>query len=367
LTRLVLKGLGRRFGSVDAVKDVNLELKSGEFVSLLGPSGSCKSTTLNLLAGLLDADEGEIRIEDRIVNDVSPDKRDIAMVFQNYALYPHMTVFENIAFPLKARQRRGARADIEPKVTGVAEILGIAQLLHRYPRELSGGQQQRVALGRAMVRDPKVFLLDEPLSNLDARLRIRMRRDLKALHDRIRATIIYVTHDQAEAMSMSTRIAVFDKGRLQQFATPFEVYNRPANTFVANFVGEREILLIEARAAVDGTTLTIATEAETLRVEGAANGMARLDGRRVLFGARSEAVRLAGPDEPAGIPAVVGQVEPSGPDLVVFATTPGGIDFACRVEAGTRVARGDPVRLALLPERLLAFDPASGAAIALHD
>ena len=187
-------------------------------MSLLGPSGSGKSTTLNILAGLIEADEGDIWIGGRLVNGLSPDRRDIAMVFQSYALYPHMTVFENIAFPLRARRRRQREAEIEANVTRVAEVLGVADLLSRYPKELSGGQQQRVALGRAMVRDPKVFLLDEPLSNLDARLRMRMRHDLKALHRRIGSTIVYVTHDQAEAMSMSSRIAVFNEGALQQFA-----------------------------------------------------------------------------------------------------------------------------------------------------
>ncbi len=359
------ENVSKHFGNVVALADLDLHVESGEFVSLLGPSGSGKSTTLNLLAGLLDADEGAIRIGERVVNHVSPDKRDIAMVFQSYALYPHMTVFENIAFPLKARRSRVPKKEIEERVTAVGEILGVEALLHRYPKELSGGQQQRVALGRAMVRDPKVFLLDEPLSNLDARLRIRMRRDLKALHDRIASTIIYVTHDQAEALSMSTRIAVFDRGRLQQFGTPFEIYNRPANTFVANFVGEREIVFFEATARVDGDSLAIETEAETLPVAGKLPGAQRLTGHRATFGLRAESLRLA--DETEGtIPAVVSEVEPAGPDIIVFATTAGGLDLSCRVDGGTAIARGSPVRLAIVPDRLLAFDRETGAAIAVH-
>ena len=358
--------VSKHFGNVVALEGLDLHVESGEFVSLLGPSGSGKSTTLNLLAGLLDADEGAIRIDERVVNDVSPDKRDIAMVFQSYALYPHMTVFENIAFPLRARRSRVPKREIEERVTAVGEILGVGALLHRYPKELSGGQQQRVALGRAMVRDPKVFLLDEPLSNLDARLRIRMRRDLKALHDRIASTIIYVTHDQAEALSMSTRIAVFDRGRLQQFGTPFEIYNRPANTFVANFVGEREIVFFEAVARVEGDRLAIDTGAETLRVHGGPPGFARLDGRSATFGLRAESLRLSDEGD-ATFPAVVSEVEPAGPDLIVFATTRGGLDVSCRVDGGTRITRGSPVHLAIVPDRLLAFDRESGTAVAMHD
>ena len=220
----------KRFGKVVALDDLNLEIREGEFVSLLGPSGSGKTTTLNLLAGLLPIGEGRIAIDGKVVNDLTPDKRDIAMVFQNYALYPHMTVFENIVFPLKARGRRVPADEAEARVRRIAAMLGVEDMLARYPKELSGGQQQRVALGRAMVRDPKVFLLDEPLSNLDARLRIRMRQDIKALHARIGSTIVYVTHDQAEAMSMSSRIAVFARGRLQQYASPADIYKNLNST-----------------------------------------------------------------------------------------------------------------------------------------
>lgn len=355
------------FGEVEALGGLNLDIGEGEFVSLLGPSGSGKSTTLNLLAGLIDADEGEIKIGERVVNDVSPDRRDIAMVFQSYALYPHMTVFENIAFPLKARGRRFPAAEIEPKVEQVAGILGVEGLLHRYPKELSGGQQQRVALGRAMVRDPKVFLLDEPLSNLDARLRIRMRHDLKALHDRIGSTIVYVTHDQAEAMSMSTRIAVFNHGRLQQFASPEEVYNRPANIFVANFVGEREIVLVEGMAAFAEQKLTLQTAEGGIVVDDAPSSFARLDGRHVVMGARAEALRPLNPGDQKGMAATVAQVELAGPDVMVYAQVGDGVEFCCRAEAGTRLARGEAIRLGFVPERLQFFDPTSQQAIRPDD
>ena len=222
-----------------------------------------------------------------------------------------------------------------------------------------------MALGRAMVRDPKVFLLDEPLSNLDARLRIRMRRDLKALHERIGSTIVYVTHDQAEAMSMSSRIAVFDKGRLQQFGTPQEIYHRPANLFVANFVGEREVLFLEADAELEDNRLLIRTNGGLLTVEDVPPSFGAVDGRRAVLGIRPEAVRLVAAGSAGAMPAMVSEVEPSGPDLVVFATVEAGIDLSCRVDGGMDVARGERVALALVPERLLAFDPATGAALPL--
>ncbi len=351
------------FGDVAALSELDLAIEEGEFVSLLGPSGSGKSTTLNLLAGLIRADGGEIRIGDRVVNDVSPDRRDIAMVFQSYALYPHLTVFENIAFPLRARGRRVARQEIEERVTRVADMLGVGELLHRYPKELSGGQQQRVALGRAMVRDPRVFLLDEPLSNLDARLRIRMRHDLKSLHDRLGSTIVYVTHDQAEAMSMSTRIAVFNKGRLQQFATPREIYERPANVFVANFVGEREIVLLDGRARVEGQRLIVQTDRDEIAIEGMGERFAQLDGRRIQLGARAEAVRPLDPGAGIGEPALVSQVELSGPDIILYAVTPRGTEFCCRADAGAHFEKGTPVRLGFIVERLHVFDPDSGRAL----
>jgi ABC-type sugar transport system ATPase subunit len=364
MTSVRFRSVSKRFGALTALDNLDLEIEAGEFVSLLGPSGSGKSTTLNLLAGLQEADEGEIWVGDKLVNGLSPDKRDIAMVFQSYALYPHMTVFENIAFPLRARKPRVAEAEIEKRVVSAAEMLGLGELLARYPKELSGGQQQRVALGRAMVRDPKVFLLDEPLSNLDARLRMRMRHDLKSLHQRIRSTVVYVTHDQAEAMSMSSRVAVFNKGRLQQYASPHEIYHNPANTFVANFVGDREISFIDGQIERVSKGLRFVSGELALSLPPGAGGFERLSGREVRLGFRMESMRLAERADAGTVDATVTQIEPAGPDLVVFATVPGGIELCCRSEPGTRVALGDSVGLVLVPEHLHVFDLATGKSLA---
>ncbi len=246
MARVKLVEVVKRFGDVVAVDHVNLDIMDGEFFALLGPSGSGKTTTLRLIAGLEVPDEGEIYIDDRLVNHVHPKDRDVAMVFQNYALYPHMKVFDNIAFPLIARRSELglSKEEIRERVIKIAKLLGIENLLNRYPSQLSGGQQQRVALARALVRRPKVWLLDEPLSNLDAKLRLMMRVELKKLQKTLGITAIYVTHDQVEAMSMADRIAVMDKGRVQQIGTPNELYYRPANTFVATFIGSPPMNLI---------------------------------------------------------------------------------------------------------------------------
>ncbi|MBN9497713.1 MAG: ABC transporter ATP-binding protein [Alphaproteobacteria bacterium] len=350
----------KAFGPVAALAGLDLEIRSGEFVSLLGPSGSGKSTTLNLLAGLLDADSGDIAIGGTRVNDLSPDKRDIAMVFQNYALYPHMTVFENLAFPLRARGRAFNEGQIKTKVEAAAESLGVAALLARYPKELSGGQQQRIALGRAMVRDPKVFLLDEPLSNLDARLRIRMRRDIKALHDRIKSTIVYVTHDQAEALTMSTRIAVFDQGHLQQYGTPNQIYHRPANMFVANFVGEREINFVNGAIAANGGKASFVADGLTLPLAEEKRWRNLRAGKSVL-GIRTEAIKAVRGD--TGTPAIVEQVELVGPELVVYAAV-GTAQLSCRADLNADLKPGDKVRLVFDPAHFHFFEPDGGASLA---
>jgi len=349
------KGVGKRFGAVEALVDLNLDIASGEFVSLLGPSGSGKSTSLNLLAGLLPIDTGDIFIGDKRVNDLPPDRRDLAMVFQNYALYPHMTVFENLAFPLQARGRKFTQPEIERKVEQVAGTLGVTDLLARYPKELSGGQQQRIALGRAMVRDPKVFLLDEPLSNLDARLRIRMRKDIKALHDAIQSTIVYVTHDQSEAMTMSSRIAVFDKGRLQQFGTPEEVYNRPGNLFVANFVGEREINQVAGTIEAHGSALRFVGNGLSIRLADATGYWRAMAGRTVTLAVRAEGIV---PLVDAGEVAVqVVQTELSGPDQIVYVRAGDGVELCCRADPAAHLHKGQSVQLRFMPERLHFFDP----------
>ncbi|CAH1693726.1 Osmoprotective compounds uptake ATP-binding protein GgtA [Hyphomicrobiales bacterium] len=361
-TSVQFRNVTKRFGSAEALSALDLKVEPGEFVSLLGPSGSGKSTTLGLLAGLIEADEGEILIGDRIVNDIGPEDRDIAMVFQNYALYPHMTVFENLAFPLRARGRRRPEQEIENRIGAVAHALGLPDLLHRYPRELSGGQQQRVALGRAMIREPRVFLLDEPLSNLDARLRIRMRHDIKALHAAIGSTIVYVTHDQAEALSMSSRIAVFDKGKLQQYAPPSEIYHRPANVFVANFVGERETLFLEGSIETS-PALCFLCRGEALPLGNGAADFGAVAGRPLKLGLRTEAVALVSSEAPGAFPVTVSQIELSGPDVIVYAITNAGIELCCRVPSSHPVTRGDHLHAALVPGALHLFHPETGTAV----
>jgi len=356
MSSVTFSGVSKHYGDAIALDRLDLAIDAGEFVALLGPSGSGKTTTLNLLAGLIEADEGEIRIGDRIVNDVTPDKRDIAMVFQNYALYPHMTVFENLEFPLQARDGRIAAAEVERRVGKVAGTLGLGELLHRYPKELSGGQQQRVALGRAMIRDPHVFLLDEPLSNLDARLRIRMRRDIKALHKAIGSTIVYVTHDQAEAMSLADRIAVFAGGKLQQFATPAELYGNPTNLFVAGFVGEREPAFLTGSFDLHDGRLRFASDDAALALPIAeARHLAHLVARRVVLCVRAEALRVER-DGP-GVPAIVSDVELYGAEAIVYARLEQGAELPCRAEASAGFKPGEGIRLTAIAARLTAFDP----------
>lgn len=244
-------GVGKSYGPVRAVSDINIAIEPGQFVTLLGPSGCGKSTTLNMIAGLEMPSEGRIMIGDRDVTTVKPADRDIAMVFQSYALYPHLTLYENIAFPMRARRRRTSEPEVDRKVKGAAKMLGLDTMLERYPREISGGQRQRVALGRAMVRTPTVYLLDEPLSNLDQQLRVQMRSELKDLHQRLGATMLYVTHDQSEAMTLSDLIVVMSAGRIEQVGTPRQLYDNPANLFVARFLGEPGMNILEGVS--DGT------------------------------------------------------------------------------------------------------------------
>ncbi len=353
------------YGKVKALDALDLHVEDGEFISLLGPSGSGKSTTLSLLAGLQDVSGGRVLIGDHDVTDLPPEARDLALVFQNYALYPHMTLFENIAFPLKARSPRPARAEIEQRVFETAETLGLASLLERYPKEISGGQQQRVALGRAMIRNPRVFLLDEPLSNLDARLRIRMRRDLKALHAKIKSTVVYVTHDQSEAMTLSDRIAVFNEGRLQQLGTPEDVYYRPANRFIANFVGDREANMFSA---------TVRGEGLQSRLEGA--GIA-LDLNRclppelprdVLAGVRAESVSICDPSA-TGVHAIgrVTDVELVGADLFVFVATETGTEICVRRDPRERNRPDQTVGLTLNAGDIHLFDPVTDRCVSFGD
>jgi ABC-type sugar transport system ATPase subunit len=356
-----LRGIAKRYGESVALAGLDLRIEPGEFVSLLGPSGSGKTTTLHILAGLLAPDAGRIMIGGRDVTAVSPDQRGIAMVFQNYALYPHMTVARNLAFPLRSSGRNLGAAEITRRVATVAETLGIGHLLERYPREISGGQQQRVALGRAMVRDPGVFLLDEPLSNLDARLRLRMRHDLKALHLRLRSTIVYVTHDQSEAMSLSDRIAIYRSGELQQYAAPIEIYRRPANLFVANFMGDREMNIFEGEIVAEGAHP--AFRAGALRLAFPEGGpWASFAGRKLALGVRPEGVLLGVRPDAVACQARLRLVEHAGAEQIFFAESEGA-QFCGKAAPDLPLRPGETVPLSLLAAELYLFDMASGRAL----
>ena len=299
MAEVTIRGLAKAYGAQTVIEGLSLDIPDGEFVVLVGPSGCGKSTLLRMIAGLESITSGTIRIGERMVNNLPPHLRDIAMVFQNYALYPHKTVGANMGFALKMR---GAdKATVHDKVARAAEVLGLTPYLDRYPRALSGGQRQRVAMGRAIVRDPKVFLFDEPLSNLDAKLRVQMRTEIRELHQRLSTTTVYVTHDQIEAMTMADRIVVMQKGRIEQVGTPLELYDRPANTFVASFIGSPSMNLLpgrveDGRVAVEGARLPIPAGTDVS------------EGRRVLYGVRPEALRPAA----EGLPATVAVVEPTG-------------------------------------------------------
>ena len=345
---VVFDKVRKMFGGVEAIPALDLAIADGEFVSLLGPSGCGKTTTLRMLAGLERPTSGRILIGDRVVNELPPGRRDIAMVFQSYALYPHMTVGENIAYPL--RKRGMPRAERPARVRAVAELLELGALLDRKPRQLSGGQQQRVALGRALVRDPQVFLLDEPLSNLDAKLRAHMRAELIELHQRIGKTMVYVTHDQLEAMTMSSRIAVMKAGVLQQFATPAEIYHRPANAFVAGFIGTPSMSLVDAELSIDAgrSAVRFGTVAVALpdgHLTAAAAGVSAL-----TIGVRPEDI-LIGEGAYTGTVRVV---EPAGHESIVIVEA-GGIALTVRV-AGDRLLRpGETVPLHFRTERMHVF------------
>src|SRR5690349_2843680 len=274
----------KRYGDVTAVSDLNLEIGDGEFMVLVGPSGCGKTTSLRMIAGLEEISDGELRIGDRVVNDVAPKDRDIAMVFQSYALYPHMSVRDNLAFGLKLR--KVPKADIEKRISEAAGILELSPLLDRKPKQLSGGQRQRVALGRAIVREPKVFLMDEPLSNLDAKLRVQTRAEIARLHQRLRTTFVYVTHDQVEAMTMGSRIAVMNFGILQQVGTPQQLYDSPANRFVAGFIGSPAMNFLEMKVDGSGDGAALSFDGLRLPVPPAARAAVTANGNEVVAGFR---------------------------------------------------------------------------------
>ncbi len=367
--RVTLAGLRKVYdGGQVAVHGVDLDVSPGEFVVLVGPSGCGKSTTLRMIAGLEAASAGRVAIGDVDVTGTPPAERDIAMVFQTYALYPHMTVRENMGFALRLRGRPAA--DVAARVAGAADTLGLTPLLDRRPRELSGGQRQRVAIGRAIVREPRVFLFDEPLSNLDAKLRVQMRREIAALHRRIGATTIYVTHDQVEAMTLGDRIVVMRAGRVEQVATPAALYASPATAFVAAFVGSPPMNLLRgtvdrragAFAVADADALAVALPPALL----ASPALAAAAGRELLLGVRPEHVRVAtaADDGASTLPMRVGLVEPLGHELLAHARR-GAAEVTARLAPGTPLpAPGGAVALALDPAALHVFDAATGAAIA---
>ncbi len=357
MAQVTLENVSKKFDQVVAVRDVNLTIQDKEFVVLVGPSGCGKSTTLRMVAGLEEITGGTIRIGDRVVNDVPPKDRDIAMVFQNYALYPHMSVYDNMAFGLKLR--KFPKQEIQQRVQEAAEILGIQELLQRKPRALSGGQRQRVAVGRAIVRKPQVFLFDEPLSNLDAKLRVAMRAELKKLHDRLQATVIYVTHDQVEAMTMGDRIVIMKDGVIQQVGAPLEVYAFPQNQFVAGFIGSPAMNFIPVTVGDKGGQIAFTHAGFGLPVPAAkAKALSAYKGKPVTMGIRPEDLHEATPQDSAAnqFEAQVEVVEPIGHEIYLDVQV-GPTEIIARVSPDTPVKVGQKIKLAANVETLHAFDP----------
>jgi multiple sugar transport system ATP-binding protein len=357
MANVTFEHVTKQFGHVTVVRDLSLEIGDREFLALLGPSGCGKSTTLNMLAGLEDVAEGRILIDGRVVNDVSPRDRDVAMVFQSYALYPHMSVYDNMAFPLKARTHPLTQGEIDQRVRGSAQKLQLGDLLSRLPRELSGGQRQRVALGRALVRQPKVFLMDEPLSNLDARLRLIMRAELKQLHEEIHATVIYVTHDQAEAMTLATRIAIMRDGALQQVASPEEAYSHPATMFVARFIGEREMNFLEGRPVLrEGRLVYEMADGIFHPLDGVPAGVSLLGQRgNVILGIRAEDVQISEAGGPGAVGALVDLLEPMGSHTFVHIRL-GAQRLVSKVGPDLRLRPHQQVGIRFEKSKILFFD-----------
>jgi multiple sugar transport system ATP-binding protein len=347
-----ISNVRKRYGSAEVIHGVSVDINDGEFVILVGPSGCGKSTLLRMVAGLEEISSGDVRIGGRVVNDKPPKDRDIAMVFQNYALYPHMTVYDNMGFSLRLKRRPAS--EIDTKVKRAAAILDLEKLLNRYPRQLSGGQRQRVAMGRAIVRDPQVFLFDEPLSNLDAKLRVQMRVEIKELHQRLKTTTIYVTHDQIEAMTMADKIVVMHDGVVEQIGAPLELYDRPKNLFVAGFIGSPAMNFIDGQVSVvngqpivkthDGIALPVSVPPAQLK-----------DGQRIVYGIRPEHITLGG----GGHAANVSVIEPTGSETQAFmklGTNPLVGVFRERFS----VHPGERLDIRLDPEKAHLFDKDTG-------
>ncbi|MFJ4429633.1 ABC transporter ATP-binding protein [Pseudomonas sp. NPDC089395] len=367
MATLELRNVNKTYGSglPDTLKDIQLSIRDGEFLILVGPSGCGKSTLMNCIAGLENITGGAILIDDQDVSGMSPKDRDIAMVFQSYALYPTMSVRENIEFGLKIRKM--PQAAIDEEVARVAKLLQIEHLLARKPAQLSGGQQQRVAMGRALARRPKLYLFDEPLSNLDAKLRVEMRTEMKLMHQRLKTTTVYVTHDQIEAMTLGDKVAVMKDGIIQQFGTPQQIYNDPANQFVASFIGSPPMNFIPVRLAKqDGRLLALLDSGQArceLPLGVAAEG---LEGREIILGIRPEQI-TQGSGEGNGLPGIRAEVqvtEPTGPDLLVFVTL-NQTKVCCRLAPDITCKVGDSLNLQFDPARVLLFDAASGERLGL--
>ncbi len=348
MAQVSIRDVRKAFGTTQILHGVNVEVADGEFVILVGPSGCGKSTLLRMIAGLENIKSGEISIGGRVVNNVPPKERDIAMVFQNYALYPHMTVGENMAFSLTLV--KAPKAVIKQKVGRAADILGLDKLLDRYPRQLSGGQRQRVAMGRAIVRDPQVFLFDEPLSNLDAKLRVQMRTEIKELHQRLTTTSIYVTHDQIEAMTMADKIVVMNAGKTEQVGSPLELYDNPANLFVAGFIGSPAMNFLKGKMVRNGAGMQVEM-ADGLLLP--APKTVTQEGREVVVGVRPEHLLVRSD----GVRAEVVVVEPTGADTQIFCKV-GGTDVVAVVRERHEFKPGEAIRL--YPELTFLFDPSSG-------
>ncbi len=357
-----LQNIHKSFGPVSVLKDVSLEFPEREFITLVGPSGCGKTTLLRIIAGLETAERGEIWHGETRVSDLAPGKRDVAMVFQSYALYPHMNVFANIAYGLKVRGT--PKPEIDLRVREVAKVLEIEHLLARKPRQLSGGQRQRIALGRAMVRKPWLFLMDEPLSNLDAKLRVTMRGELKRFHMRLETTTVYVTHDQLEAMTMSDKIAVMDQGVVQQYATPEEVYNRPANTFVAGFIGSPPMNFVP-RALLDGAALRLDCGPDG-RIAIASPALPRPRIGEVLLGVRPQDVAVHTEARDGAIPANVTLVQLVGSQKLIDLGFGADGKLSAEVKADVPLRTGQKVWLGFDASSLHLFDPASGRNLALE-
>lgn len=358
MASISIRSLRKKYGAVVAIPELTLDIADGEFLILVGPSGCGKSTLLRMVAGLESISQGEIAIDNVVVNDFMPRQRDIAMVFQSYALYPHMTVAQNMSFSLKLE--RQSKSEIEVRVKAAADILGLDKLLDRFPKQLSGGQRQRVAMGRAIVRDPKVFLFDEPLSNLDAKLRVQMRTEIKALHERLKTTIVYVTHDQVEAMTMADRIVIMNAGIIEQVGSPLELYDHPANRFVAEFLGSPSMNILSGKVVehnagvalttIDGTTFPLNERATALI------------NQEIDVGFRPEYICLKPSAGSVSLSSRVVVVEPTGSSTLIVSQC-GQTSITVEMHERSKVQVGDTIDLHIRPEHIHLFDGKSGVRI----